>query len=70
MSIQSKEDEQRQREAYTALADAQALLRDRGPTSAVDRVHTGLHDFLKAACNEKGITYLPDPTATQLSNSC
>ena len=33
-----------------ALADAQALLRTRGPTSAVDRVHTGLHAFLKAAC--------------------
>src|SRR5260370_19705952 len=34
-----------------ALADAQALLRSRGPSSAVDRVHTGLHGFLKAACN-------------------
>lgn len=49
-----------------ALADAQALLRERGPTSAVDRVHTGLHDFLRAACNEKGISYPHDATATQL----
>jgi hypothetical protein len=49
-----------------ALADAQALIRDRGPTSAVDRVHTGLHDFLRAACDEEHITYPSDPTATQL----
>jgi hypothetical protein len=28
---------------FAALADAQALLREMGPTSAVDRVHTGLH---------------------------
>lgn len=33
-----------------ALADAQALLRERGPVSAVDRIHTGLHSFLTAAC--------------------
>lgn len=49
-----------------ALADAQELLRTRGPTSAVDRVHTGLQDFLKAACDEEGITYPSDPSATQL----
>jgi hypothetical protein len=49
-----------------ALADAQELLRTRGPTSAVDRVHTGLQDFLKAACDEEGIAYPSDPSATQL----
>lgn len=49
-----------------ALADAQALLRTRGPTSAVDRVHTGLHAFLKAACDQASIGYPNDPTANQL----
>lgn len=49
-----------------ALADAQALLRSRGPTSAVDRVHTGFHDFLKAACDHASIPYPPKPTPNQL----
>ncbi len=49
-----------------ALADAQALLRTRGPTSAVDRVHTGLHAFLRAACDDAGIVYPADPSANQL----
>jgi len=51
---------------FAALADAQALLRERGPTSAVDRVHTGLHAFLKAACDQASIKYSSDPTANQL----
>ena len=49
-----------------ALADAQALLRSRGPTSAVDRVHTGLHGFLRAACNEAGLELDDDATANHL----
>lgn len=49
-----------------ALADAQALLRTRGPTSAVDRVHTGLHAFLKAACELSSIQQPNKPTANQL----
>ena len=49
-----------------ALADAQALLRTRGPTSAVDRVHTGLHAFLKAACEQASIQYPKKPNANQL----
>lgn len=49
-----------------ALADAQALLRSRGPTSAVDRVHTGFHAFLRAACDGAGLAYPADPTANQL----
>lgn len=43
--------------ALSALADAQVLLERRGPTSAVDRVHTGLHGFLKAACQEVSIPF-------------
>lgn len=49
-----------------ALADAQTLLRTRGPTSAVDRVHTGLHAFLRAACDKASIAYPSEPTANQL----
>jgi hypothetical protein len=49
-----------------ALADAQALLRTRGPSSAVDRVHTGLHAFLKAACKSAQIGYPNDASANQL----
>jgi hypothetical protein len=51
---------------FAALADAQALLRERGPTSAVDRVHTGLHAFLKAVCDRDSIKYSSDPSANQL----
>lgn len=49
-----------------ALADAQALLRTRGPSSAVDRVHTGLHASLKAACDQAGIEYPPDASANAM----
>jgi hypothetical protein len=49
-----------------ALSDAQELLRTRGPTSAVDRLHTGLHAFLKSACDQASITYPDNPTANIL----
>jgi hypothetical protein len=49
-----------------AIADAETLLRDGGPTSAVDRVHTGLHGYLKAACDEQEITYPTDPSILDL----
>jgi hypothetical protein len=49
-----------------ALADAQALLRTRGPTSAVDRVHTGLHSFLMSACDSAGIPREPGATPNEL----
>jgi AbiJ N-terminal domain 5/Abortive infection C-terminus len=52
--------------ALAALADAQVLLESRGPTSAVDRVHTGLHGFLRGACVEAGITFDADATPNQL----
>ena len=52
--------------ALAALADAQALLQSRGPTSAVDRVHTGLHAFLKGACAEAKIPFDADATPNQL----
>jgi hypothetical protein len=52
--------------AIAALADAQTLLRERGPTSALDRVHTGLHGFLRAGCDQAGIEYPPDASANAL----
>ncbi len=52
--------------ALAALADAQTLLESRGPTSAVDRVHTGLHGFLKGACADAGIPFETDATPNQL----
>lgn len=38
-----------------ALQDAQTLMDKEGPVRAVDRVHTALHGYLKAACRDKGI---------------
>jgi len=37
-----------------ALEDARELLRARGATSAVDRVHTALHGYLRHLCEEIG----------------
>jgi hypothetical protein len=52
--------------ARAALADAQSLLGSRGPTSAVDRIHTGFHGYLRACCTEAGITFEPSDTAARL----
>lgn len=49
-----------------ALADAQSLIESRGHTSAVDRVHTGLHGFLKRACSDAHLSFARDATANQL----
>lgn len=40
-----------------ALTDAENLIQTSGPTSAVDRVHTVLHGYLRAVCDAEGITY-------------
>jgi len=52
--------------AMSALVDAQALLDSRGPASAVDRVHTGLHGFLRGACESNGISFNVGATPNQL----
>ena len=49
-----------------AIADAETLMQSSGPTSAVDRVHTSLHGYLKAACHEQGIAYAADPSILDL----
>lgn len=38
-----------------ALGDASLLLRESGPASAVDRIHTALHGYLQAVCDEHGL---------------
>lgn len=39
-----------------AIADTEALLKTGGPTSAVDRVHTALHGYLKTVCADAQIS--------------
>lgn len=59
-SIQSSET------VFEALRDAEVLLQSRGPKNAVDRAHTALHAYLKAACEKKGIVLASDPSITNL----
>jgi hypothetical protein len=40
-----------------AIADAERLLNTEGATSAVDRLHTALHGYLRAVCDSAGIVY-------------
>jgi hypothetical protein len=49
-----------------ALADAEALISSTGATSGVDRVHTALHGYLRAAADKHGLTYAPDADITAL----
>jgi hypothetical protein len=49
-----------------AIVDAETLIQKSGATSGVDRVHTTLHGYVMAACDDAGITYLPDSDLTGL----
>lgn len=49
-----------------ALSDAELLMRTNGPASAVDRVHTALHGYLKAVLDRASISYAADGSITQL----
>jgi hypothetical protein len=40
-----------------AIDDAERLLEKTGATSAVDRLHTVLHGYLRAVCDDAGIAY-------------
>ncbi len=46
--------------------DLDALLSSTGATSAVDRIHTALHAYLHAACDEAAIVVSGDPTVQDL----
>jgi hypothetical protein len=49
-----------------ALKDAENLIGASGATSAVDRMHTALHGYLRNICDKTGLSYGADPTITQL----
>jgi len=49
-----------------AIEDAEVLMAARGPLSAVDRVHTALHGFLKAVAMEASIPFTKDASLTDL----
>jgi hypothetical protein len=49
-----------------AINDARTLLETQGATSAVDRVHTVLHGYLKQVCNDAGFPYSKDATLNEL----
>ncbi len=52
-----------------AIHDAKILIDTQGAASAVDRVHTVLHGYLKQVCNEANITHAQDATLNQLINT-
>ncbi len=49
-----------------ALRDAEQLIRTRGAPSAVDRVHTALHGYLRAMLERRGIELPQDASITRL----
>lgn len=49
-----------------ALSDAKELIRSAGAISAVDRVHTALHGYLRDICDEESLSYPKDPSAQLL----
>lgn len=49
-----------------ALDDATLLIRSSGAASAIDRVHTALHGFLRAACERLHLTLTGDESAAAL----
>lgn len=49
-----------------AISDAETLIATSGATSGVDRVHTALHGYIKAACEKAGIQYGKDASINQL----
>lgn len=48
-----------------ALRDADNLLATSGAPSAIDRLHTAMHGYLKSACREGTIAVADDATLTQ-----
>jgi hypothetical protein len=48
-----------------ALSDAEQLLRTTGATSGVDRIHTALHGYLLAVCDEAKTPCKPDASLTE-----
>jgi hypothetical protein len=49
-----------------ALSDASDLIIKSGATSAVDRIHTALHGYLKVVCTSEAIPFPTDASMTDL----
>jgi hypothetical protein len=49
-----------------ALQDAKTLTIKNGASRGLDRLHTAFHGYLKTVCDKENITYLNDPSITQL----
>lgn len=49
-----------------AIEDSKVLLSSQGATSALDRIHTVLHGYLKQVCNDAGLRYSEDDSFNQL----
>lgn len=49
-----------------ALADAEQLIRTRGASSGVDRVHTAFHGYLRAVATRAGLLHDDDSSITEL----
>ncbi len=49
-----------------AIDDAEVLIRERGTTSGVDRIHTALHGYLRSAARIRGIDAPDDADAPRL----
>lgn len=49
-----------------ALGDAEKLIADAGGTSGLDRVHTALHAYLRAVCDQRSVQYGQDASITEL----
>ncbi len=49
-----------------AIADAEALLKERGANSSVDRIHTALHGYTKSVCSEAGLAFDESDSLTKL----
>jgi len=49
-----------------ALADAEELIHSRGPASALDRVHTAFHGYLKVVLKNSKLDFKDDASVTEL----
>ncbi len=49
-----------------ALNDAEQLIKSRGAASGLDRLHTAIHGFLRAACTKQSVEVPPDAGLTAL----
>lgn len=49
-----------------AISDAEVLIRENGATSGIDRIHTTLHGYLFAVCDQAGIAHDSNANITAL----